>query len=344
MTAAGRVLLTGATGFVGGLLLERLLGDGRFLVVLVRREDDLARLRARLPADVSAAGGLELAVGDLADEESLVRAAEGSEVVYHVAGLNQLCLADPAPLYEVNVEGTRRMLQAARRAGVRRVVYTSSAAVLGGDGHTPADEASPPPARFTSHYARSKFEAEQVALSFDGVEVVALNPSSIQGPGRTTGTARFFIAYLNGRLPFGLAARFGLCYTDDAVAGHLLAETKGAPGQRYVLNSATVSLAEAADLLGQIAGIANRPRPLPVPVAMAAAAGVEAAGRLRRKTPPLCRESVRTLAHPHLYDGSRAERELGVRYTPLRAALEATVRWYVAQGLVRRPLPGLRGG
>src|ERR687893_1712854 len=331
-TMNDRTLITGATGFVGGLLLTRLVAEGRPVRALVRNLGD----RERLPDP-----RVELAIGHLEDEESLVRAADGCEVVYHVAGLNQLCLADPAPLYRVNVEGTRRMLEAARRAGVRRVVHTSSAAALGGDGSTFVDETAGPPSEFTSHYARSKFEGEQLALAFDGVEVVVVNPSSVQGPGRTTGTASVFIGYLNGRLPFDLPARFRFCDTLDCVNGHLLAEAKGRPGQRYVLNTGTLSNSEAIDLIAVIAGLSDRPRTLPLPVAMGVAGVAEAVGRLRGRQPRLCRESVRTLGHPHLYDGSRATRELGLRYTPVLQAMEATVRWYVAHGLVTRPLPRL---
>jgi dihydroflavonol-4-reductase len=170
-----------------------------------------------------------------------------------------------------------------------------------------------------------------------------VNPSSVQGPGRTTGTAGLFIGYLNGRLPFDLPARFGLCYTLDCVNGHLLAEAKGRPGRRYVLNTATLTNNEAIDLIAVIAGLTDRPRTLPLPVAMGVAGVAEAVARVRGRQPRLCRESVRTLGHPHLYDGSRATRELGLRYTPLRQAMEATVRWYVREGLVVRPLPRLAG-
>jgi dihydroflavonol-4-reductase len=332
--AAGRVLVTGGTGFVGGLLLTRLVRDGRRVRALVRRPGD----RERLPTPQ-----VELALGDLADEETLARAADGCAVVYHVAGMNQLCLPDPAPLYEVNVEGTRRLLLAAQRAGVRRVVYTSSAATLGTDPSRGLDESAPPPRQLSSHYARSKVEAEMVALGYTAVEVVALNPSSVQGPGRVTGTARVFLDYLNGKLPFDMPSRFGICYTEDCVNGHLLAETKGRPGQRYVLNTGTLSNREAIDLIAVIAGLTDRPRTLPLPVAMAAAACLESLARLRGTRPVLCREAVRTVGQPHLYDGSRAERELGLRYTPLRDAMEATVRWYVEQGLVTRRLPRLEG-
>jgi dihydroflavonol-4-reductase len=285
--------------------------------------------------------GAETAIGDLADEETLVRAAEGCTTVFHIGGLNQTCLRDPSPLYRVNVDGTARMLEAARRAGVKRVVYTSSAATLGSEGGDFLNESSPPPSEFTSHYARSKYEAERLALAFEGIEVVAVNPSSVQGPGRRGGTAAIFLAYLNGRLRFDLPTRFGICYTEDCVSGHLLAAINGRPGQRYILNSATLTNREAVDLLGEIAGLSERPKTLPLPLAQAGAVISETIAFLRRRPTRFCRETVRTLAADHLYDGSRAERELGLRYTPIREALETTVRWYVGQGLVRRPLPGM---
>jgi dihydroflavonol-4-reductase len=341
------VLVTGATGFVGGLVAARLLADGRRVRALVRRPGDARRLSPWGPggAPPGAAGPApgggrhEPAVGDLDDAESLLRAADGCEVAYHVAGLNTLCLRDPAPLWRVNVDGTRRLLDAARRAGLRRVVFTSSAGVLGGDGTQPADESSPPPAEFTSVYARTKYEAERLALGIDGIEVVAVNPSSVQGPGRRAGTARLLLDYLNGRLPFDVPARFGLCYTADCAEGHLLAEAKGRPGQRYVLNSGTLTSREAIEMVARITGLTERPRTLPLPVAMAVGAAAEQLARVRGRTPRFCREAIRTIAHPHLYDGSRAERELGVRYTPLTEALERMVGWYLRAGLVHRPLP-----
>ncbi|HEV3014234.1 MAG TPA: hypothetical protein VG499_13220, partial [Actinomycetota bacterium] len=116
---------------------------------------------------------------------------------------------------------------------------------------------------------------------------------------------------------------------------------KGRPGNRYVLNTDTLTNSEAIDLIAIIAGLPDRPRTLPLPVAMGVAGVAEAVARVRGRQPKLCRESVRTLGHPHLYDGSRATRDLGLRYTPLRQAMEETVRWYVRQGLVQRPLPRL---
>jgi dihydroflavonol-4-reductase len=339
------VLVTGATGFVGGLVTARLLADGRHVRAMARRAGD-PRLTPWGPAGPPEGGAeppgtLEPVVGDLDDADSLARAADGCEVVYHVAGLNSFCLPDPSALYRTNVDGTRNLLAAARRAGVRLVVFTSSAGTLGGDGVHPADETSGPPEHWTSHYARSKYEAERLALGFDGVDVVAVNPSSVHGPGRRTGTARLFIDYLNGKLPFDVPARFGLCFTDDCAAGHLLAGAKGKPGERYVLSGATLTSGEAIGLVARIAGLSGRPRTLPLPAAFGLAAVAEGASRVRGKVPRICRETIRTLSHPHLYDGSRAERELGLAYTPVTEALERTVRWYVRAGLITRPLPAI---
>jgi dihydroflavonol-4-reductase len=340
------VLVTGATGFVGGLVAARLVAEGRHVRALVRRPGDERRLSVWGPAGGTdrtgePPGRLEPVTGDLDDPGSLARAADGVEVAYHVAGLNALCLRDPSALYRVNVDGTRNLLQAAVRAGLRRVVLTSSAATLGGHGTRPADERAGPPEHFTSHYARSKYEAERLALAFDGVEVVAVNPSSVQGPGRRTGTAKLFLDYLNGHLPFDVPAEFGLCYTDDCAAGHLLAEAKGEPGQRYVLNGTTLTSREAIELVARLAGLDERPRTLPPAVAKALAGVVEAGARARGRQPRLCRETVRTLTAPHRYDGGRAARELGLAYTPIEVALERTLRWYLREGLVTRPLPAL---
>jgi nucleoside-diphosphate-sugar epimerase len=352
MTAgAGRregppVLVTGATGFVGGLVAARLLAEGQDVRALARRDGD-PRLSVWGPAGPPAPdappppGRLTVAVGDLGDRDALARAADGCEVVYHVAGLNTLCPLDPKALYEVNVEGTRRMLDAARAAGVRRLVLTSSAGVLGGDSGEAVGEDAPPPAHLPSEYARSKLAAERLALAFDGIEVVAVNPSSVQGPGRRTGTAKLLLDYLNGKLPVSVPSTFGLCYTDDCASGHLLAAAAGHPGRRYVLNSTTVTTAQAFGLVAELVGLPRGPRELPPPLAMGMAAAVEAVARARGRQPSLCREAARTMLHPHVYDGSRAERELGVAYTPLQTALERTVRWYAAAGLLKRPLPGL---
>lgn len=332
---SGTVLITGGSGFVGRAVLERLVARGRTVRALTRSDAS---------ATVLAAAGAEAVRGDLGDQPSLERAMEGCEVVYHVAGLNGFCLPDPHVLTVANVEGTRALVRAAGAAGVRRVVYTSSAATIGEPRGTVATESSPHRGGFLSAYERSKHDAERVAFATAdalGVELVSVNPASVQGPGRTRGTAKILIDALNGRLKLVVDSRMSIVDVGDCAEGHLLAEERGTPGQRYLLSGVTLTVGEAIALLGRISGHEEHPRRLPPPVAVAMATGAEFLARARGRRPPICREMIRTILHGHAYDGSRATRELGLVYTPIDEALRRTVEWYVAEGLVTRPLPGV---
>jgi dihydroflavonol-4-reductase len=329
------VLVTGGSGFVGRAVLDRLVTAGRPVRALARSEEAAAAL---------AAAGAEPARGDILDAGSLERAMAGAEVVYHVAGVNGFCFPDPAVLDRGNVDGTRNVVRAAAAAGVRRIVYTSSAATVGEEAGALGTERSTHRGRFLSHYERSKHEAERVALAESarlGVELVAVNPASVQGPGRVRGTAKILIDALNGRLRLVVDSRLSVVDVADCAEGHVLAEERGEPGERYLLSGATLTVREAIGLLGRVSGTDERPRRLPPSVAMTMAAAVEAVARVRGRRPPLCREMVRTILHGHRYDGSRAERELGLAYTPIEESLRRAAEWYVAQGLVTRPLPGL---
>lgn len=321
-------LVTGGTGFLGGAIVERLLADGRVVKALARSDESAGALRAL---------GAEPVLGDVLDAEGLTAAMRGCEVVYHAAGVNALCLRDRSPLFEVNVRGSRNVVHAAAAAGVRRVVYTSSAAALGEARGTVGKETSPHRGWFLSNYERSKYEAEQAVLAAareTGTEIVYVNPASVQGPGRATGSARLLLEYLNGRLKAVVDSTISLVDIADCTEGHLLAEVRGEPGERYVLSGATLTVREAVRLLERLTGIDAPVRALPPAVATAAAVAVEAAARLRRTTPRVCRDLVRTALHGHAYDGSRAARELGLSYTPLEETIRRTVDWFVEQGLV----------
>jgi dihydroflavonol-4-reductase len=220
-------------------------------------------------------------------------------------------------------------------------VHTSSAATLGEAKGTVGREDSPHRGTYLSTYERSKHEGEIAAFAaarHAGVDLVSVNPSSVQGPPRSGGTGKILIAYLNGRLKAFLDTRLSLVDIQDCTAGHLLAAERGVPGERYVLNGVTLTSLEALEIVADLTGVHERPRILPAPVASAAAAAVEAAFRLRGRTPPVCREMVRTMLHGHRYDGSRATRELGLTYTPVRDTLARTVAWAVEAGLVTRPI------
>jgi dihydroflavonol-4-reductase len=324
-----RVFVTGGSGVVGRALVGRLVGGGDEVIGLARSERS-ARLIESLGA-----GAVR---GDLLDEEVLCAAMDGCSVAYNVAGVNQLCVGDPTPMLRANVDGAVAVVRAAARAGVPRIVHTSSAATIGEPPGVVGRENTVHRGWYLSNYERSKTEGEHAAFAAGretGVEVVCVNPSSVQGPGRAGGTARFLLAFIDGRLKAFVQTHVSLIDIGDCAEGHVLAAERGVAGERYVLNGVGLQLSEALALAGEIAGVSRRPRLVPRPAAVAGAYVVEHAFRLVRRRPPLCREMVKTLLHGHRYDGSRAERELGLQYTSARETLRRTVEWARANGLLR---------
>lgn len=325
-----RAFVTGGSGVVGRALVERLRERGDEVVGLARSDDAQATLERR---------GARVVRGDLFDGDALARGMDGCETVFHVAGVNSLCLEDPTPMVRVNVEGPPAVVRAAARAGVARVVHTSSAATIGEPEGSLGREDTPHRGWYLSVYERSKTDGEQAVLEAgrtEGMEVVCVNPSSVQGPGRAGGTARLLLAFLDGRLK--LFVDTNVCIVDirDCADGHILAAARGVPGERYILNGVNLSVADALRLGAEVAGVERQPRLVPRPLARGAAAVVERAFRLVRRRPPVCGEMVRTLIHGHRYDGSRAERELGLRYTDPRETVRRTVEWAREAGLLRR--------
>jgi dihydroflavonol-4-reductase len=321
------VLVTGGSGFVGGAIVARLLAEGREVRALARSD------RA---ADVLEAAGADTVRGDLDDAGSLADAMRGCGLVFHAGGVNAMCLRDPGPMMRTNVEGSANVVRAAARAGVTRVVHTSSAAAIGEAASTVGREDSHHRGWFLSRYEESKYLAEREVLALGrelGVEVVCVNPSSVQGPGRTGGSARLLLDLMNGRLPI-VDTFLSIVDVDDCTAGHLLAAERGRAGERYLLSGVSLHTRHAVGLLRAETGRPQRVRR--VPRAAATVAGVlgGAGGAVTRRDPPICRELVRTLLHGHRYDGSRAVRELGLAYTPVRDTIARTVGWYESQGLL----------
>ena len=323
------VFVTGGSGVIGRAVVQRLVERGDEVVALARSPQS-----ERVLGDL----GVRVARGELLDEPALCDAMRGCSTVFNVAGVNLLCVDDDGPMVRANVEGPKVVVRAAARAGVPRVVHTSSAATIGEPPGTVGREDTPHRGWFLSAYERTKTEGEHAAFAAGrehGVEVVCVNPSSVQGPGRASGTARLLLAFLDGRLKAFVQTSVSLIDIGDCADGHLLAAELGTAGERYVLNGMTLTVTEALQLAGEVAGVRRRPRLVPRPAALAAAYVVEHGCRLAHRRPPVCREMVRTLLHGHRYDGSRAETELGLRYTSPRETLRRTVEWAQHEGLVR---------
>jgi dihydroflavonol-4-reductase len=238
----------------------------------------------------------------------------------------------------VNVDGAAAAVRAAKAAGLPRLVHTSSAATIGEPGGTIGTEWTAHRGWYLSTYERTKTEGERAALAAARElhqDVVCVNPSSVQGPGRSSGTGRFLLAFLDGRLKVFVNTNVSLVDIGDCVEGHLLAAERGVAGERYLLSGIRLTMVEALTLAAQVAGVQRRPRLVPRSLATAGGALAETGFRLLGRQPPVCREMVRTLLHGHRYDGSRAERELGLSYSPPRETLLRTVEWARSEGLLR---------
>jgi dihydroflavonol-4-reductase len=325
-----KALVTGATGFVGSAVVRRLLREGHDVRVLVRRASDRSNLE-----------GLDVHVveGDLTDAASLLPACDGCEALFHVAADYRLWAPKPEQLYRTNVDGTRAMLEAARQAGVPRIIYTSSVATLGipkkgtTDEYLPGDETTPVGlADMIGHYKRSKFLAEQMvrSLAAEGLPVVIVNPSTPIGPRdiKPTPTGRIVRDAMNGRLPAYVDTGLNVVHVDDVAEGHWLAFQHGVVGERYILGGFDISL---RDLLIEIAQLSGRSPPvlrLPHAVVMPIAHVAQAWARLTGTNPLATVEEVRMSKKRMFFSSARARRELGYAPRPLRQALEDAVRWF----------------
>src|SRR6202163_1094745 len=322
--------VTGATGFLGSHVARVLADQGAELRLLVRSTSNLRNLEG-LKA--------ETATGDLRDAASLEKAIAGCDTVFHVAADYRLWVRDPEEMYRSNVDGTRAILEAARKNGVRRVVYTSSVATVGftGNGH-PADEDSPVSlGDMIGPYKRSKFMAEQVALEAGrgGMHVVIVNPTTPIGEQdvKPTPTGRIVVDFLKRKFPAYVETGLNLVDVRKCALGHVSALEKGRSGERYILGGENLTLKQILDKLGAISGLPSPKVKLPYFVAYAAGAVDQTiSGRLLGREPRATVETVRMGKKKMWASSEKAERELGWKKIPVDDALRRAVEWFQANG------------
>ena len=318
-----RAFVTGGTGFIGGAVVRRLVKSGHEVRALVRQGADARQLDG-LP--------VERVAGDLRDRASLQRGTAGCDWIFHVAALFSYWGHGWADFYEANVEGTRRVLEAACDAGAKRIVYTSSVIVLGAptDGSTVTEQTPSTLADMIGPYARSKFLAEAAAHDFvsQGAPVVIVNPTAPVGVGdhKPTPTGQMIVDFLRGRMPGYVDTRLNVVDVEDVAMGHLLAAESGRVGERYVLGGENLSLAQVLDILAEASG---RPRVrlrIPHWAALAWAYADITVARLNpRYTPTATPEKVRYSRMNAYVDPGKAVRELALPQTPAGEALRKAV-------------------
>lgn len=326
---SGLCLVTGATGFVGAAVARALLNAGLPVRVLARPNSDRRNLQ-RLD--------VEVVEGSLEDATSLAKAVAGCRYLFHVAADYRLWVPDPEAMFRVNVEGTRALLLAAQEAGVERIVYTSSVAVLGIVKGGIADEETPSTAAdMIGPYKLSKFQAEATVaelIAKRGVPAVIVNPSTPIGPGdvKPTPTGRLIVEAARGRMPGYVNTGLNIAHVDDVAIGHLLAARSGQVGRRYILGGDNMSLTE---ILGVVARLAGRRPPtmkIPYPVVLPIAAGAERFARWTGRPPFATVDGVKMSRKTMFFSSTRAMQELGYAPRPAREALADAVAWFKANG------------
>jgi dihydroflavonol-4-reductase len=329
-----KAFITGASGFVGSAVLRRLVEERHTVVALVRASSNRSNL-AGLP--------VEIVTGDLTDPDSFAAALAGCDCVFHVAADYRLWVPKPAEMYESNVTGTRNLMLAALKAGVERIVYTSSVATLGlnSDG-VPADESTPVSlSDMIGHYKRSKFLAEvevKRLVEEQNLPAVIVNPSTPVGPRdiRPTPSGRVIIDAASGRIPAYVDTGLNLISVDDVAVGHLLALNRGRVGRRYILGGQNMTLRE---FLTQVAIIANQSPPkvrLPQSLVLPIAYFAEGWARLTESGEPLITvDGVKLSKKKMFFSSERAVRELGFRPGPVEEALRNAVNWFRQNNYLR---------
>jgi dihydroflavonol-4-reductase len=333
-----KCFVTGASGFLGANLIQALLARGHRVKALVRE-------------DAPSLQGLqcERVTGDILDRNSLAHAMDGCDWCFHAAASYHLWLRNYAPMYAVNVEGTRNVIEAAGRAGCKKIVYTSTAGCIGVPSAksgkiTPSTESVKiPDDQLCCDYKRSKFQAEDVAINLfrkEGLPVIIVNPTAPVGPGdaKPTPTGQIIVDFLNGRLPAYLDTGLNWVHIHDVAIGHILAAEKGHLGERYILGNqaGNLTLKQTFTLLEKISGVPAPTKKIPYWLALRFAEVSELGAFFTGHAPRATLAGVRMARNKMWFDCGKAVRELGLPQTPPEQAFADAVAWFRANGYVKK--------
>jgi dihydroflavonol-4-reductase len=325
-------LVTGAAGFLGSHVTRQLVARGDEVRVLLR-----ASSTNRAIADLS----LEYVTGDLRDAASLDRAMKGVKRVFHVAADYRLWAKRKQDIYDSNVGGTKNLLEAAKRAGVEQLIYTSTVATIAVDRpQHPNEFTDAKLEEMVGHYKRSKWMAEREALNAakGGLPVIVAMPTTPVGPWdwKPTPTGKIILDFLNGKMPGYVVTGLNFVGVEECAAGHLLIAEKGKVGERYLLGGENLTLKGMLDILARITGLRAPMLKIPHGLALGVAYANTVFSRLVGREPGIPIEGVKIARHMMFVDSSRAQRELGFKAGPVSAALERAVRWYDANGYIAK--------
>lgn len=327
-----KILVTGATGFLGAHIVRKLLAAGHQVRVL-RRPSSSTRMLGGL--------AIETAIGDVADRDSVFRAVEGCEAVFHAAGVVSFWRGLRGLQKKVNVGGTRHVVEACLAHKVKRLVHTSSIAAIGfvPEGRLGDETLTYNLWPYHIHYNDSKYLAEMEIRQGvkQRLDAVIVNPSIIFGPGDLNLNAGAMVFQsARGKIPFYPEGGGCVCSVEDVAEGHLLALEKGRTGERYILGGDNYTWKDLMTLIAEVVGSSPPKRKIPSSLYMAMARAADALSLVRKKEPPLTPESARISLIPCYYSSDKAIRELGYKISPFRETVKRTYEWYVDNGYLRR--------
>ncbi len=326
-----KVLVTGANGFVGSHLCQRLVERGAEVRAMVRKGSDPGGLQGQT---------VDIIQGDILDPSSLEQAAQDCEQIYHLAANVKFFTRNPVAMRAANTEGTKNILSAARKVGVKRMIHTSTAAVLRrGTSSASADETMvKEDHEAIGAYELSKLEADRLAMSAftEGLPVIVINLTAPVGPGdaKPSPIGHTIIQFLKGNFPAYTDSGLNLVDVRDAAEGHCLAAENGKIGDRYIIGGENLSLKSFLDILGEISGVPVPTMKIPYLLTLIGGVMGEISGRLTNKEPLACLASVRMGKYPHYVSIEKAKKVLGYSPGPIRQALKEEITWFSQKGMI----------
>tara|TARA_B100001989_G_scaffold116171_1_gene81691 strand:+ start:164 stop:1159 length:996 start_codon:yes stop_codon:yes gene_type:complete len=322
------IFLTGSTGILGKPLLKKLLNEGHNVYALSRN---------KIHDDFLTSNNAKIVNGELISDGIYEQLKDHSiEAIFHVAGANKKCQKDPSSMFRTNIEGTKQMLELGNKLKIEKFIYTSSAVTLGEQKGTIGNEDSIHRGTFLSDYEESKYLAEEVAFAFNKeFEFVSINPSSVQGPGRISGTAKLLISTLNKKFPPLIKSSVSVVDIDDCTEGHYLGLIKGKNNERYVLNSFRLDVETLIQNLKSVTNWNGSPIYISKQFLTGLGPLFDIFGKFTSLGGVICGETIRVLTHGHLYDGQKAKKELGLNYTSVDDFISKTISWLNSEKLTK---------
>ncbi|MEM7008905.1 MAG: SDR family oxidoreductase [Thermodesulfobacteriota bacterium] len=326
-------LVTGATGFIGSHIAKKLVDRGEHVKVLLRESSRTSNID-----DID----VERVYGDVLDLDSVAAAVKDCDTVYHTAGVASFRKEDYEKMEAVNVQGTKNVMEQALKAGVSKVVHTSSIAAIGVDlNGGVANEDTPYQLDFLGvKYLDTKRKAESIALEFNdkGLPVVVVNPATVIGPGDIyLSSTAFILWFYKKKYPGYMDGTLNMVDVEDVADGHLLAVEKGRPGERYILGNENFTLLELFTLLEEITGV---PKPkMKIPYFMALASGYFVERILGMSFPNYSTmdvDSVKLSKYRWHFDSSKAKRELGYAPSDIQESINNTITWFRDNGYLEK--------